>query len=122
MMSGKDTYIDESGTVELLKDLIRINSVNSTLVEGAPGEAEITEYIAEFMRSIGLETQVTEIAPGRPNAIGVVKGSGDGPTLLLNGHMDLLQRPLLNLVCLSRGISLWPPYAMKNLLVLALIG
>jgi acetylornithine deacetylase len=88
LLKKTKSHIDESGTVELLKALIRINSVNPSLVKGAPGEAEITEYIAEFMREIGLATRVDEIAPGRPNVIGILKGSGSGPTLLLNGHTD----------------------------------
>lgn len=88
VMSKAGTYVDRSETVELLKHLVRINSVNPTLVEGAPGEAEIAEHVAEFLRGIGLETQVEEVEPGRPNAVGVLKGSGGGPTLMLNGHMD----------------------------------
>ena len=47
--------------MELLKSLVRINSVNSTLVEGAPGEAEIAEHIASFMQDIGLKTKVEEV-------------------------------------------------------------
>ena len=31
---------------------------------------------------------VEEVAPGRPNVIGVARGSGGGRTLLLNGHLD----------------------------------
>jgi len=57
-------------------------------VEGAPGEAEIAEYIAEYMRGIGLETRVEEVERGRPNVVGLLKGVGSGPTLMLNGHMD----------------------------------
>jgi acetylornithine deacetylase len=82
------TSIDGSKTVELLKSLVRINSVNSTLVEGAPGEAEIAEHIASFMQDIGLQTKVEEVESGRPNVVGVLKGVGGGPTLLFNGHMD----------------------------------
>jgi acetylornithine deacetylase len=58
------------------------------LAAGAPGEAEISEHIAQFMRRIGLETKVIEIKPGRMNVVGTIRGSGEGPTLLLNGHTD----------------------------------
>jgi acetylornithine deacetylase len=88
MTSKVETHVDESEIVEILKDLVRINSVNPSLVEGAPGEAEIAEYVANFMQGIGLKTKVVEVKPGRPNVIGVLKGSGGGPTLMLNGHMD----------------------------------
>lgn len=87
-MGKFQTSVERSETEELLKSLVRINSVNSTLVEGAPGEAEIAEYIASYMRDIGLETEVEEVSSGRPNVIGILKGVGGGPTLLLNGHMD----------------------------------
>jgi len=82
------THVVRHETVELLKSLVRINSVNPSLVEGAPGEAEIAEFVADYMRSIGLETRVEEIEKGRLNAVGVLKGAGGGPALMLNGHLD----------------------------------
>jgi len=88
IMSVFRANVNEIETVELLKRLVSINSVNPSLVKGAPGEAEIADFIADFMQRIGLETQVEEIEPGRPNVIGVLKGAGDGPKLMLNGHMD----------------------------------
>jgi len=87
-MSKVETHVDRYETVELLKRLVRINSVNPSLVEGAPGEAEIAEYVADYMRGIGLETRMEEVKPGRPNVVGVLKGVGGGPTLMLNGHTD----------------------------------
>ncbi len=83
-----ESRVVASETIDLLKGLVRINSVNPSLVPGAPGEAEIAEHIGEFMRGIGLETRVEEVEPGRSNAVGVLRGSGGGPTLMLNGHTD----------------------------------
>lgn len=87
-METNETHVDGSWTVEFLKRLVRINSVNPTLVKGAPGEVEIAECVADTMREIGLETRLEEVEPGRPNAVGVLKGSSGGPTLMLNGHLD----------------------------------
>ena len=87
-MGKAKNHVDGSEIVELLKRLVRINSVNPSLVEGAPGEAEIAECIADFMQGIGLQTSVEEVEPGRPNVVGVLKGVGGGSTLMLNGHMD----------------------------------
>lgn len=87
-MSGAKTHVDESETVEVLKGLVRINSANPSLVEGAPGEAEIAEHVADFLCDIGLKTKVEEVKPGRPNVIGLLKGSTGGSALMLNGHMD----------------------------------
>jgi len=82
------SQVDGAGAVKLLRDMIRINSVNPSLVSGAPGEGEIADYLAGYMESCGLETRLEEVAPGRPNVVGVLRGSGGGRTLLLNGHMD----------------------------------
>lgn len=87
-MGTAKTHVDGRETVELLKGLVRINSVNPSLVEGAPGEAEIAEFVAEYMREIGLETKIEDVEPGRPNAVGILKGAGDGLALMLNGHLD----------------------------------
>jgi acetylornithine deacetylase len=44
--------------------------------------------VAEWLERAGLEVSVEEVAPGRPNVIGVARGSGGGPSLLLNAHTD----------------------------------
>jgi acetylornithine deacetylase len=87
-MGAYESRVVASETIDLLKDLIRINSVNPSLVPGALGEVEIAEHVGEFMRGIGLMTRVEEVEPGRPNAVGVLRGTGGGPTLMLNGHTD----------------------------------
>jgi acetylornithine deacetylase len=74
--------------LRLLRELVAINSVNSTLVPGAPGEREIAEAIAIEMRRIGLDVSVDEIAPGRPNVVGVLEGRQPGPALMFCGHTD----------------------------------
>jgi acetylornithine deacetylase len=80
--------IDEKATIELLRDLVRIDSVNPSLVPGAAGESEIAGYIGEWMEALGLETRLYDVEPGRPNVVGVLKGSGGGRSLIINGHMD----------------------------------
>lgn len=80
--------VDRGKLTELLKDLVKIDSVNPSLVPGAAGEAEIAHYIKGWMESIGLETALVEVEPGRPNIIGTLKGSVGGKSLMLNGHMD----------------------------------
>jgi acetylornithine deacetylase len=73
---------------QLLRDLVSINSINPDLVPGSPGEAEIANYIADWLKLNGLEVELLESVPGRPNVIGIARGTGGGKTLLLNGHMD----------------------------------
>ncbi len=74
--------------VRLLRDLIAINSVNPTLVPGAPGEREIAGAIAGEMRRIGLDVTIEEVAPGRPNVVGVIEGKTPGRALMFCGHTD----------------------------------
>lgn len=74
--------------ISLLKQLVAIDSVNPSLVPGAAGEGAIAQAIASHMRSIGLEVHLHEVAPGRPNVVGVLEGSEPGPSLMFCGHMD----------------------------------
>lgn len=74
--------------VRLLRDLVAIDSVNPSLVPGARGEAEIADAIARHLRGIGLDVELQEAAPGRPNVIGVLEGRGRGKSLMLCGHID----------------------------------
>lgn len=83
-----ETHVDRVEIVELLKSLVRINSVNPALVERGAGEDEIAERVAEFLRGIGLTPSIEEVRPGRPNVVAILRGLGDGPSLILNGHMD----------------------------------
>jgi acetylornithine deacetylase len=73
---------------QLLSDLVSINSINPDLVPGSPGEAEIAHYIADWLRRADLEVELVESVSGRPNVVGIARGTGGGKTLLLNGHMD----------------------------------
>ena len=72
----------------LLSDLVSINSINPDLVPGSPGEAEIANYIADWLKLAGLEVELQGSVAGRPNVVGIARGTGGGKTLLLNAHMD----------------------------------
>jgi len=74
--------------IRLLRDLVAINSVNPSLVAGAPGEAAVADLVAAWMREHGLDVAVEPVAPGRPNVIGVLEGRTKGRTLMFCGHTD----------------------------------
>jgi acetylornithine deacetylase len=74
----------------LLAELVAIESINPDLVPGGSGEAGIARFVAGWLERAGLEVAISEAAPGRPNVIGRVHGSGGGRTLLLNAHMDVV--------------------------------
>jgi acetylornithine deacetylase len=73
---------------ELAAELVAIDSVNPELLPGSAGEAEIARFVAEWLERAGLEVEVEEAAPGRPNVVGVARGSGGGRSLMLNAHTD----------------------------------
>jgi acetylornithine deacetylase len=75
-------------TIQLLRDLVAIDSVNPSLVPGGAGEQEIANFVAAEMRSIGMEVEVNEVAPGRPNVVGLLESPTPGKTLMLCGHID----------------------------------
>ena len=74
--------------IRLLRDLVAINSVNPTLVPGAPGEREIADAVAGEMRRIGLDVTIHDVASGRPNVVGVIEGKTRGRALMFCGHTD----------------------------------
>jgi len=83
-----NVIIDENYTLQTVKDLVRINSINPRLSPDGQGEAEIGSYMADSLSDLGLQVTTYEIEPGRVNVVGVLKGKGDGRSLLLNAHMD----------------------------------
>jgi acetylornithine deacetylase len=74
--------------VALLGQLVAIDSVNPDLVAGAAGEQEIAGFVAGWLDDRGLQVVVEDAAPGRPNVIGIIRGRGNGRSLMMNAHMD----------------------------------
>jgi acetylornithine deacetylase len=73
---------------ELVSALVAIESMNPALVPGGAGEAEIAAFVAGWLEDAGLDVEVHEAAPGRPNVVAVARGRGGGASLMLNAHMD----------------------------------
>jgi acetylornithine deacetylase len=83
-----EVTVDSQRTVELLRQLVQIDSVNPTLVAGGAGESEIASFVAQVLRDAAIETRLQEVAPGRPNVLGRLPGTGGGRCLVLNAHLD----------------------------------
>jgi len=75
-------------TIDILRDLIAIDSVNPSLASSGGGEAEIANAIAATLRQGGLDVEIQEVAAGRSNVIGILEGRQQGRSLMLCGHMD----------------------------------
>jgi len=74
--------------IPLLRDLVASNSINPSLVPGAPGEGEVAEVVARALGAAGLDVVRQAVVPGRPNVIGVLEGRDPGPTVMFCGHID----------------------------------
>lgn len=82
------------GLVELLRDLIRIPSINPPPPDAPDGETRAAERIADELRSIGIEPEILELVPGRGSVHGRLRGDGTGgEPLLLLGHLDVVPAP-----------------------------
>jgi acetylornithine deacetylase len=51
-------------------------------------EEAIAMLVAGKLETLGMSVETYESMPQRPNVVGVLKGSGDGPVLMMNDHMD----------------------------------
>lgn len=80
--------IDSRSTIDLLRKLVTIDSVNPNLDPAGQGEGEIAAFVAQVLGEAGLEVRLQEAAPGRPNVIGRLPGDGVGRTLIFNAHLD----------------------------------
>lgn len=80
--------IDEKELLKVLQDLVRIESVNPELSSNGNGEYVIAKHIGNYLTEMGLEVNYQAIDHNRVNVIGILKGSGGGRTIILNGHTD----------------------------------
>ena len=69
---------------KLVKDLVKIPSHR----EVPTMELEVAQFLHEFLQGEGIESKLRTVVKNRPNVIAVIKGSGEGRSLLLNGHTD----------------------------------
>jgi acetylornithine deacetylase/succinyl-diaminopimelate desuccinylase-like protein len=70
---------------QLLQHLIRFNTTNP------PGnEGECIRFIQQELQEVGIETKLVALDENRPNLIARIKGQGDAPPLLLQGHVDVV--------------------------------
>ena len=83
------SLVDADELVALTRDLVRIPSV---VRPGEPGanEAVVAAHVERWMRAQGFDVEIQRVAPDRPNVLGVLGASGTGPTLLLEGHTDVV--------------------------------
>jgi len=88
--------VDRDLVVNLLRDLVAIDSVNPTLVPGARGEAAASQFFCKFLRERGIPAELEEAAPGRPNVVALLSaanpanqsGGKNSAALTILAHID----------------------------------
>ena len=82
--------IDRKRLVDLLRELVAIPSVNpfDAPADENNRELEIADYYQARMEDLGLLTSRRDVVAGRPNIFGRLKGTGNGPCIMLAGHLD----------------------------------
>jgi acetylornithine deacetylase len=109
---GVDEHIEANADelVELVRVLVRLDTTSVDLSPGSAHttnqEADLQAYVAERLRAIGAEIDQWEpdaaefadhpMMPswhhwrGRPLTVGTIRGAGGGQSLVVNGHIDVV--------------------------------
>ncbi|MEA2573257.1 MAG: hypothetical protein QOH93_555, partial [Chloroflexia bacterium] len=70
---------------ELLQNLLRFDTTNP------PGnERECVYYIHQLLYDAGYDTEIVGLDDNRPNLVTRLKGRGEAPGLLMQGHVDVV--------------------------------
>ncbi len=85
-MSQQDRVLDLIDGEWIAKQTVDLVSVPSVTMN----EAQVCRLYESQLRDLGLEVDVHEVSPGRNNLYVRLKGTGGGPTLLFNGHLDTI--------------------------------
>lgn len=80
--------IGEKKVINLLGELIRINSINPLKDDKSTGEREIAFFISDYLNGIDINNKLLPVTENRFNVIGVIEGDGNGNNLVLEAHMD----------------------------------
>ena len=74
--------LDTAYCLDFLSRMVQHKSYSQT-----EGERTLAAWMAEQMRGLGLEVELTPVEADRVNAIGRLRGSGGGKSLMFNGHV-----------------------------------
>ena len=84
-MRQLDDHAIRSEVTDVLRALIRIDTSNP------PGnETPAATFLKSYLEGVGVECELVARDPKRANLVARIKGTGDGPTLALMGHTDVV--------------------------------
>lgn len=72
----------EDNSISILQDVVKIASENDK-------EQLVAEYYQKLLKSHGIESKLVEFSEGRCSLVAEIE-NGDGKTLALSGHMDVV--------------------------------
>src|SRR3954454_10956831 len=73
--------VDRDRLVEWASRAIRIPSFTGS-------EEAMAVFMADTFEELGLQVQWQQVEEGRANVLGTLAGTGGGPSLMFNGHLD----------------------------------
>jgi acetylornithine deacetylase/succinyl-diaminopimelate desuccinylase-like protein len=76
-----DSLVDRKALADMILEMINIPTPTGD-------EEPFAKHLGERFAELGMEISYQEIEPGRPNMIARLRGTGGGPSLMFNGHMD----------------------------------
>ena len=84
-MADPDERALRDETAALLRELLRLDTSNP------PGnETPAALLLNEYLQASGVECELVARDPARANLIARIRGTGDGPSLALVGHTDVV--------------------------------
>jgi succinyl-diaminopimelate desuccinylase len=77
--------IDHTAAVRLLTEFVQLPTVNP------PGDEKLAaDWLARQLEGMGFHADVEDLGGNRANVVSVLKGSGEKPALVFNGHLDVV--------------------------------
>ena len=75
------THLDRDELAQLACDLVNIKSPTGQ-------EKAVADFILDWYQANSMKPIRQEVEKDRPNAVGILRGTGGGLSLMFNGHMD----------------------------------
>lgn len=75
--------MEKNKKIQILQDIIKIDSVNDK-------ETEVAKYLQNLLAEYAIDSELIEYAPNRSSIVAVLEGSRPGKTLGISGHLDVV--------------------------------
>ena len=77
--------IQREAAVHLLAECVKLATVNP------PGNEKVAaDWLAELLTQMGWAPTVADLGKNRANVVAILKGTGEKPALVYNGHLDVV--------------------------------